>query len=132
MHSTMSPDAKVEALGGVGQFSLCSPAELHELAAVAEEAVFAPGAVLVRENGRGRPSSYVILSGQADVARSSASITTVGPGSVVGERAGDPRFRDATVTAVTLMHVLVLPESAANGPETNGADPTANGHVPTT
>src|ERR1051325_6919660 len=101
MRSTMSPEAKMEALAGIHQFSTCPTGRLASIAARAEEAVLAPGAVLVHE-GQQRGPAYVILSGQVNVARGGRSMSTVGPGVVVGELSADPDLRAATITAITL------------------------------
>jgi CRP/FNR family transcriptional regulator, cyclic AMP receptor protein len=66
------------------------------------------GAVLCRQGTFGR-QTFVIVSGQAEVAIDGVPIATLGPGSFFGEMSVLDRCRRvATVTALTPMTLLVL------------------------
>jgi hypothetical protein len=119
MRSMMSTEAKEEALSAVAPFATLSAVDLAAVASRAEEGVFAPGAVLMREAQRSEPPTFVILSGEASATQGAGVMATVGPGTVLGPGAPQPALRAATVTALTLMHVLVL-DGEPGGPVTNG------------
>lgn len=101
MRTKMSHEAKLSVLAGLDGFVGRSPEELDALVAVAEDLVVAPGSVLVHE-ARGDDRWHVVVSGEASLSAGGSLIGSAGPGSVL-------RSNGATVTAVTLMHLLVLP-----------------------
>jgi hypothetical protein len=99
----MTIEDKIRALRGVPRLADRTEPELEDLASRAEEAIAAPGDVLARESHAGRTSS-IVLTGEATVARNGAVVDKAGPGALLG----DPDHPPATITAVTLMHLLVL------------------------
>jgi CRP-like cAMP-binding protein len=103
----MTIEDKIRALRGVPSLADRTDAELEDLANRAEEAIAAPGDVLAREGHAGRATS-IVLTGEATVARNGGVVDKAGPGAVLG----DPDHPPATVTAVTLMHLLVLDADA--------------------
>jgi hypothetical protein len=110
---TTSLEDRVDALRALGRFAGCTPEELRSIAESATESTVAPGSVLLREGHRSAAAGHLILSGSAAVEDGDGR-DAVGPGTLFGDLADDPRLRNATLTAVTLMHVmdLVLPTEA--------------------
>lgn len=110
MRSTMTAEAKLEALRSAPEFSSHDDANLVVIAEAASESSVAPGMVLVREGQCDGSPAYLILSGEAEVEGDpdGHGATRVGPGTLVGPLAADPRRRANTVTALTLMHLLAI------------------------
>lgn len=103
---------KTALLGQVPLFEHCSKRELEAIARVTDEIDLPEGRNLMREGERGR-ELFVILDGAADVRRDGQTLTTLGPGDVVGEIALLSKVpRTATVTAVTPVNALVLEDRA--------------------
>ena len=95
-------------LASVPLFSQCDRAELKSLARHTADISAEPGQVLVRE-GHGAHDFFVIVSGEAEVSRGGRVAARLGAGDWFGELALlDPALRDATVTAVTPMELIVL------------------------
>jgi CRP-like cAMP-binding protein len=103
-----TPDAKIERLGKVELFRLCSPKELHRLATIADEAILEAGQVFCRQ-GEVALACYVIVDGAATVTVGGQPVGVVGPGETVGEMGLiDRRPRSATVVARTPMQVYAI------------------------
>lgn len=119
MRPTMTNHAKHDALRRLALFATWPEDVLSWLAAQAEEASVAPGAVLVHEGQRRTEARYVILSGEAIVVRNGATVTTVREGAVLG----NPNDPPATITATTLMHLLVVPNAVVEDAPTTGGTP---------
>ncbi len=101
-------DASTDLLGQVPLFSACSKKELQSLAKRAEDRTVKAGEVLVREGAAG-DAFYVIVSGEAEVARHGTVVATIGSGAFFGDLALlDRAPRNATVTAKTDMELIVL------------------------
>jgi len=73
-----------------------------------DELSVAPGTVLAREEGLANGHDFIIVSGEAVLTCAGARRGTVGPGALVGAVAALGTTGHATVTAVRLMHLLVL------------------------
>src|SRR2546423_843701 len=108
-------DAYLEHLGKVPMFSACSKKELQLIGRAAEDVRYKPGDVLVKEGATGR-EFFIIMDGKARVTRKGKEVNVLGPGDFFGELALlDRSVRNATVTAVSDMEVLVLEERAFRG-----------------
>ena len=98
----------LEHLARVPLFSTCSKRELAQLASRTTEVSIPAGRVLVREDTAGY-EFFVILSGRAQITRGGRFVAELGAGDFFGELALlDRGPRDATVTALTDLHVVVL------------------------
>jgi CRP-like cAMP-binding protein len=98
----------VDRLRGVDQLRACTHAQLEEVARLAERVRVADGEVLAREGRIGR-EFFLILSGSVAVTQMGRRVNTLGPGEFFGELAAiDPRPRDATVTALSDLDVLII------------------------
>ena len=105
-------DGKIQTLRGVEGLSTLSDAELSRLASIADIAEVPDGTVLTREGRRGR-EAFLIVSGEARVAREGDEIATLGPGQFVGEMALlDHEPRSADVVSVGSTRVLVFDPNA--------------------
>ena len=71
---------------GAPLFEHCSKQDLQRIAQIADELDLRAGKVLIREGERGR-EFFVIVSGEVEVHRKGRKVTTLGPGSFVGEMA---------------------------------------------
>jgi CRP-like cAMP-binding protein len=101
-------DPKLALLRGLPLFSDCTPAELHEVAAIADELTLPAGKRLTTEGAAGQ-EFVVIVSGTADVYKRGEKVAELGPADFVGEIAlltGRPR--SATVVATSPVTVLVI------------------------
>lgn len=95
-------------LGSVPLFSCCHKAELKNLARRTTDITVEAGHLLTRE-GHGAHEFFVIVSGEADVSRRGRLAARLVGGDWFGELGLlDPALRDATVTAVTPMELIVL------------------------
>ena len=93
-------------LSRIGFFEGFSESELAAVSSLGERTEVSAGSEII-DQGRVGDSCYVIVDGTADVYIRGEFVTTVGPGSMVGEMAlVGHRPRNATVTAHTEM-VLV-------------------------
>ena len=99
----MTTDSRLEALRGVRALAALSQGQLRDLAESAVEDIAAPGDVLTRESEL-EPTTALVLIGEATVVRGGDLVARLGPGDVVAPPDAPP----ATVTAVKLMHLLVL------------------------
>lgn len=108
MRPTMTDTAKADVLRSVERFAGLSISEVELVAALASEHAVAPGAVLARE-GRSANECIVVLAGEAAITVGGSQVAIGGPGSVVGDlESPDGTASPATVTALTLMHLLVV------------------------
>ena len=98
----------LEYLARVPLFALCTKEELGSLARKTMEAVVDEEQVIVLE-GQGAYEFFVVVSGRAKVTREGRIIGELGPGEFFGELALlDRALRDATVTAMTPMELIVM------------------------
>ena len=101
----------LEHLARVPLFSLCGKGELRQVARRSTKVKLDEGKVFVKEGSVGR-EFFVILDGRAEVTREGKPVAELGPGDFVGELSLlAPGPRDATVTALTPMTVMVLTPS---------------------
>ncbi len=108
MASTMGTQATVDRLQAVDLLRDCTHAQLEEVARLAERVQVGEGEVLAREGRIGR-EFFLILSGSVAVTQRGRRVNTLGPGDFFGELAAmDPGPRNATVTALTDLDVLII------------------------
>lgn len=101
-------DQYLDHLAAVPMFSACSKKDLQLVAKTADELTVQAGANLTVEGGSGR-EFFVIVEGKAKVLRGKKEVAILGPGDFFGELSLlDKAPRNATVTAVTPLDVLVL------------------------
>lgn len=97
-----------QSLSQVALFSTCSKKDLERIAKASEDIEVPEGQIIVDQGDVGR-DCYVVVSGEATVRRSGRKITTLGPGSVIGELSLlDHGPRTATVVADTDMQLVVI------------------------
>ena len=98
----------LDHLARVPLFSACSKAELKNLAKRTTDIKVDAGQVIIREH-QGAYDFFVVFEGQAEVTRNGKPVAVIGPGAFFGELALlDRGLRDATVTALTPMEIIVL------------------------
>jgi CRP/FNR family transcriptional regulator, cyclic AMP receptor protein len=103
----------VEALGRVPLFSGLTKRQLSRIADLCFEADYGPGDVILREGEREAQHMAVITQGSAGVVAKGRTITSVGPGDIVGEMALlDGMPRSAAVVAETPVSAIVLYRTA--------------------
>lgn len=108
----LGANAKLELIKGAPLFEHCSKQDLRHIARIADELDIPAGKVLIEGGERGR-EFFVIVSGNVDVRRKGRKIATLGPASFVGEMALLSKApTNATVTAATPLHVLVITDRA--------------------
>jgi CRP-like cAMP-binding protein len=101
-------DAKAELIRSLPLFSDCTPAEVAEVAAIADEIDLTAGRRLTTQDADGQ-EFVVIVDGAAEVIRGEEVINNLGAGDFFGEIAlltGAPRT--ASVVATTGVHALVI------------------------
>jgi CRP-like cAMP-binding protein len=104
MRQTMTTEDKLAVLQSAAHLPGWAEAQLEQIATRAVEAVAAPGDVLARESRPGGERSvYLVMTGEATIGRNGTIVDRVGPGAILGNDDAP-----ATITAVTLMHLLVL------------------------
>jgi CRP-like cAMP-binding protein len=106
--STIGTEATVDRLQAVDLLRDCTHAQLEEVARLAERVQVGEGEVLAREGRIGR-EFFLILAGSVAVTQRGRRVNTLGPGDFFGELAAmDPGPRNATVTALTDLDVLII------------------------
>jgi CRP-like cAMP-binding protein len=101
-------DDYIKYLAQVPLFSACSQDELRRLSRHTTEIPVAEGHELVKEGDPGL-EFFIVVEGHAKVTRRGRKVGELGPGSFFGELAVlVDRPRNATVTALTPMEVIVL------------------------
>jgi len=109
---TMAVANQIDHLAELPLFAGCSRRELRHLARSTRHELLEPDQVVC---AAGQPSreAYVIVAGHAVVIRNGREVAELGPGDFVGEL-GLLLHRDheATVTSITPMELLVLPQQA--------------------
>lgn len=101
-------DAYLDHLGSIGLFSALSRKELARVAKASDEVKVKAGHELARQGDVGR-EMFVLVEGEATVKRNGRKVSTIGPGSAVGELSLlDRGPRTATITCETDCTVLVL------------------------
>lgn len=101
-------DAKAELIRSLPLFADCTPPEVAEVAAIADEIDLGIGRKLTTENADGQ-EFVVIIEGSANVTQGENVINVMGSGDFFGEIAlltGQPRT--ASVVATTPVHALVI------------------------
>jgi CRP-like cAMP-binding protein len=101
-------DAKAELIRSLPLFADCTPAEVAEVSALADEIDLAAGRRLATEHATGQEFG-VIIEGEAQVLKGEEVINELGSGDFFGEIAlitGEPRT--ASVVATTAVHALVI------------------------
>ena len=101
-------DAKAELIRSLPLFADCTPAEVSEVAAIADEIDLRAGRTLAAQDADGQ-EFVVIIDGHAEVTKGEETIATLGAGDFFGEIAlirGGPRT--ASVVASTDVHALVI------------------------
>ena len=100
----------IDFLAQVPLFSQCTKAELKALARRTNDIKVEEDQVLIKE-GQGAYEFFVVVEGRAKVSRNGRKVAEVGPGGFFGELALlDRGLRDATVTALSPMEIIVLPQ----------------------
>jgi CRP-like cAMP-binding protein len=100
----------LEHLARVPLFSACNKTELRSLAKRTNDIKVDAGQVIIREY-QGAYEFFVVFEGQAEVSREGKRVAVIGPGDFFGELALlDRGLRNATVTALTPMEIIVLPQ----------------------
>ena len=103
-----SKRAHADHLRSVPLFSSCSQKELDKIAKAGDEVRMPAGSLIVDQGQTGR-EAFVLLEGSVTVKRNGKKITTMGPGSIVGELSLlDHGPRTATVTCETDCLFLLL------------------------
>lgn len=103
-------NSDLEHLGRVPLFSACNKSELKSLARRTNSIKVDAGEVIIRER-QGAYEFFIVADGQAEVSRDGRRVAVLGPGDFFGELALlDSALRDATVTALTPMEIIVLPQ----------------------
>lgn len=108
MVATMGTEETVGQLQGVDLLRNCTHDQLLQVAHLAERVQVGSGEVLAREGRIGR-EFFLILSGSVAVIQRGRRVNTLGPGDFFGELAAmDPGPRNATVTALSDLDVLII------------------------
>ncbi|MCU0311973.1 MAG: cyclic nucleotide-binding domain-containing protein [Acidimicrobiales bacterium] len=104
----MARDAWLTHLAQVPMFAHCSKKELQQVAQATMEVSAPDGRVLAREGEPGH-ECFIVIEGEATVARKGEVVATIGPADVVGELAPlTGGQRTATVTAKGPVTLLVI------------------------
>jgi CRP-like cAMP-binding protein len=104
----MGLEETVDLLHGVDLLRNCTHGQLQEVAHLAERVQVGEGEVLAREGRIGR-EFFLILSGSVAVTQQGRPVNTLVSGDFFGELAAmDPGPRNATVTALTDLDVLII------------------------
>jgi CRP-like cAMP-binding protein len=104
-------DARLELLRSVPLFSGCTKRELGEIATLADELSLPAGSTLIQQ-GRLGHEFFALVEGTVEVKANGRKALSLEGGSFFGEMAlVSSKPRNATVTAVTPVRVLVIHES---------------------
>jgi len=104
-------NAKLELLRTVPLFAGCSKRELGEIATLADELALPDGTTLIQEGRRGY-EFFALVDGEVEVKAKGRKSTRLEGGSFFGEMALVSSLpRNATVTALTPVRVLIVHES---------------------
>ena len=108
MRARVRSAAKVDLIAGVPLFAGLSKSELGQVASIADEIDLPADKVLIREGERGR-EFFVLLEGEAEVARKGKKLATRRAGEFFGEIALVSNLpRIATVTTRKPVRALVI------------------------
>src|SRR3954451_1492698 len=103
-----SKKASLEHLRNVSLFASCSTKDLQKIAKAGDEITMAAGTTIVDQGQTGR-EAFVVLDGTVTVKRNNKKVTTLGPGTVVGELSLlDHGPRTATVIRETDCKLLLI------------------------
>jgi CRP/FNR family transcriptional regulator, cyclic AMP receptor protein len=103
-----SKKAYVDHLRNIPLFQGCSQKELEKIAKAGDEVSMPAGSLIVDQGQTGR-EAFVVLTGQVTVRRNGKKISTLGPGTIVGELSLlDHGPRTATVVCETDCTFLLL------------------------
>lgn len=98
-----------DELRRVRLFNGLSQRQLGQLARLAKDREFRPGATMVKESTKGGFAFFVVAEGSASVSVDGTEVGRIGPGDYFGELALiTEEARTATVTAVTPLSCLVI------------------------
>ena len=105
----------VDNLRNVPLFTSCTTKDLEKIAKAGDEVSMNAGSLIVDQGQTGR-EAFVVLSGSVVVRRNGKKVTTLGPGTIVGERSLlDHGPRTATVLCETDCTFLLLDQRAFLG-----------------
>lgn len=97
-----------EFLARVPVFAQCTAAEIHAIAAVAQESLFQPDQIIVTQGTPGQ-AFYLILAGRVEILRDGVSLGAFSAGDFFGEMSLlDSAPRSATIRAVDQTSCLML------------------------
>lgn len=107
-----SKKAYIDHLRSVPLFAGCSTKDLERIAKAGDEVAMPAGSLIVDQGQTGR-EAFVVLSGTVVVKRNGKRVTTMGPGTLVGELSLlDHGPRTATVVCETDCTFLLLDQRA--------------------
>lgn len=97
-----------EFLSRVPIFASCTPGEISQIAAVAQENDFQPGQIIVTQGTPGQ-AFYLVLSGRVEIIRDQTSLGAFGPGDFFGDMSLlDTAPRSATIRAIEPTTCIML------------------------
>jgi len=100
--------AYLDPLKNVALFSACTTRDLEKIAKAGDEVTMSAGTTIVDQGQTGR-EAFVVLDGTVTVKRNNKKVTTLGPGTVVGELSLlDHGPRTATVICETDCKLLLI------------------------
>lgn len=101
-------DPKIDVIEHIELFYGCSKREARLISSLADQLERPAGSVLIQQGAHGG-EAFVLVAGQVTVERDGEVISTLGPGTVIGEISLlDHTNRTATVVAATDVTLLVL------------------------
>jgi CRP/FNR family cyclic AMP-dependent transcriptional regulator len=102
-------------LGTVPLFSACTRKELQSIARAGNDETMTSGTVIIDQGQTGR-EAFVVMAGQVTVKRNGRTVTSLGPGAIVGELSLlDHGPRTATVTCDTDCELFVIDQRHFSG-----------------
>lgn len=108
MVSMLGRQTAVDRMQMLDQFAGFTREQLRDIGLLAERVQVGTGEILTREGRIGR-DFFLILAGTVGVTQKGRRVKTLGPGDCFGEFAApSPRSRDATVTALSELDVLII------------------------